>query len=238
MKLFLLLIILYPFNASAFKFSPMSLTITPANNERSAMVYLENDSNAPIAIQMSVAKRLMDKSGKEENPEETDDVDLYPSQLIIPAFEKKSVKVSWIGKELGLSEKAFRIIAEQLPIELDSKINKKKGNVKILLRYVGALYISPIKTQSSVNLLKFSLKENKLNFVFENKGTKHQVLGNLKLTFSKEKQKTIEMKSIELKNFSGENILANSEREFILARDGKLQKVDDTFQVKFNFEQD
>jgi fimbrial chaperone protein len=222
----------------------MSLTINPESGSNSSIVFLENDSSQPIAIQMSVNKRLMDRSGKEEMPEELEQLQIFPNQLIIPPFEKKSVKVTWIGKsgkensnEKNI-EKAFRIIAEQLPIDLEKEKKRKRGNVKILLRYVGALYVDLGKTQSEVQLKKFTTTKKELNFIIENKGSKHQVLSNLKLVFIKKGNPDIQIDSKDLKNFAGENILAQSERDFILLKDKKLESIDESYQVKLNFDQD
>jgi fimbrial chaperone protein len=218
----------------------MSLTLNPESGSNSSIVFLENDSSQPIAIQMSVNKRLMDRSGKEEMPEELELLQIFPNQLIIPPFEKKSVKVTWMGKTVTEKniEKAFRIIAEQLPIDLEKEKKRKRGNVKILLRYVGALYVDLGKTQSDVQLKKFTATKKELNFIIENKGSKHQVLSNLKLVFIKKGNPDIQIDSKDLKNFAGENILAQSERDFILLKDKKLELIDESYQVKLNFDQD
>lgn len=234
---FLILFFIISFNAFAFKYTPMSLTLENKNGQNAALVYLENDSNAPIAIQLTVTKRIMKIDGSEDQPEELNDIDVYPNQMIIQPFEKKSVKVSYKGSEFDGPEKAFRIIAEQLPIDLEKNNKKKKGNVKILLRYVGALYVDNGKTESKIELKSFTATEKILKLNLENTGTKHQVLGNLKLQFIKGKNK-IELASNELKNFSGENILPKMEREFVLPKNEKLKIVDSSYEVKFKFDQD
>lgn len=75
-------------NAYAFKFSPMSITINPNSGERSTVAYLENDSSSPIAIQITLARREMDVNGNETYPEANDELQAYPSQMIIPPYEK------------------------------------------------------------------------------------------------------------------------------------------------------
>ena len=86
--------IAFSLSTLAFKFSPMSQTLNPAKDKNSIFV-LENDSNEPIAVQMTIAKRLMDIHGKEIQEEEKKAVTIYPDQLIVPPGEKRSIKVSW-----------------------------------------------------------------------------------------------------------------------------------------------
>jgi fimbrial chaperone protein len=215
----------------------MSITINPVDGERSGIVFLENDSSSPIAIQLTLAKRVMDKFGNESYPEETSDLEAYPTQLIIPAFEKKSVKITFTGKEVGSVERAYRIIAEQLPIEVE-KNKKKKMNVKILLRYIAALYIDNGKSEPNILVDNFSVMKNELVFKIKNTGSKHQVLTNLSLLFKKEKEKDILVEAKELKNFSGENILPNSEREFVLPIKSSLSKITNDYKVELKFEKD
>jgi fimbrial chaperone protein len=238
MKLLAFVLFLLISNAVfAFKYSPMSLTLTPNDGLKSSNVFLENDSSSPIAIQLSLAKRIMDLNGKEENPEELENLDAYPNQLIIPAFEKRSVKISWQGKSLGKEELSFRVIAEQLPLDVD-KTNKKKGNVKILLKYIGALYVDPGNCQSKVELVKFNVLEKKIVFEFENTGSKHQVITNLKLVISKKNEKDIILEAKSLKNFTGENILPKSKRVFEIEKDETLKKIDSAYKVSFSFDQE
>jgi fimbrial chaperone protein len=224
-------------NAYAFKFSPMSITINPSSGERSTVAYLENDSSSPIAIQITLARREMDVNGNETYPEANDELQAYPSQMIIPPYEKKSVKVTYTGKEIGEVEKAFRIISEQLPIEVDKKV-KKKTNVKILLKYIAALYVENGKTEANVKLNAWRIQNKEIELSIKNDGNKHQVLTNLSIVFSKDGEKIIIIEPKDLKNISGENILAKSERIFKIPLTSNLNKIDAKFKVELKFEKD
>ena len=236
MKIFLLCL-LFSTQVFAFKFTPMSVSISANEGDRHTIVYLENDSSSPIAIQMTLAKRVMNQYGEETYPEENNELSIYPAQLIIPPYEKRSVKVSYNGPKTIEAEKAFRIIAEQLPIEVE-KTKKKKTNVKILLRYIAALYIDNDNTQSQIELSKFETSKNDITFYVKNSGTKHQVLSNLKLRISKKNEKAFEINSVDLKNFSGENVLANQERIFKLPLNNELKKITKDHLVELKFEKD
>ena len=225
-------------NTYAFKFSPMSATINYKAQENTTLFYLENDSELPIAIQVSIATRDMDIRGAEKNTVVKDIFSFYPAQIIIPANEKRSVKVSYMGKEKPQKELAYRLIAEQLPIELE-KSKKNKKSIKVLLRYVAALYVSDEDFKSDVVVKKLSLDEKSIVLNLENKGMKHQVLSDLNLKFVNEKSdKETFFTAEELKGFSGENILANTERQFNFPKKGKFLSIHPSDKVKISFDKD
>lgn len=233
--LVLILVVTFSINSYAFKFSPMSATISTEEKKNSTLFYLENDSNQAIAVTASVFKREMDKNGIENNTPVGEELSIYPTQLIIPPNEKRSVKVTWVSKESLKSESAYRFIAEQLPIDIE-KTQSKKASIKVLLRYVAALYVSSDEFTSELILQKIVKKEKDLFFYFKNTGKKHQVLANLSMKIDGSKK--IDLSQEDLKGISGENILALSERIFKIPIHGKLNDFNPTDKVKLNFEKD
>ncbi len=233
--LFALFSLFISFNSYAFKFSPMSTSIGIKGTKNSALFYLENDSEQPIAVTASLLKRQMNAEGVETNEKIGDELSIYPSQLIIPPNEKRSVKVTWVGKTVPTTELSYRLVAEQLPIELD-KNKKQKASIKVLLRYVAALYVEAEDYSSDVSLKKMDVTDKNISFVLENKGKKHQVLSNLEMKVTG--KKSIELKAEDLKGMTGENILAMSERIFKFERVGKFKEIQLSDKVKINFEKD
>lgn len=222
----------------AFKFSPMSATLNYKPNENTSLFYLENDSTLPIAIQISIATRTMDINGIEKNIDVKNDFDFYPSQVIIPANEKRSVKVTYLGKTRPQNEIAYRLIAEQLPIDLE-KSKKNKKSIKVLLRYVAALYVSDDDFKSDIEVKSILVTDKNVSVTLDNKGTKHQVLSDLKLNFLNDKlKKEIMITQEDLKGASGENILAKSERIFSFVKKGNFLNIQQTDKVKVSFDKD
>lgn len=230
-----LLCLFISFNSYAFKFSPMSTSVGTKEKTNSTLFYLENDSDQPIAVTASVLKREMSVEGVETNKKISNEFTVYPTQLIIPPNEKRSVKVTWAGKTALEKEEAYRLVAEQLPIELD-KNKKKKASIKVLLRYVAALYVEPEGLSSEVELKKLEVDDKDVILTIENKGKKHQVLADLTLKFSGKKD--IVLEGDELKGMTGENILAQSERIFRFPKAGKFKDIQATDKVKINFDKD
>lgn len=231
-----LLVMLFNSNIYAFKFSPMSAIIKTKGNESSALFALENDTDQPIAIQISLAKREMDINGLETNPKIDNALSVYPTQLIIPAHEKRSAKVFWTGKEVPTKEIACRLIAEQLPIDLE-KSKTKKAAIKVLLRYVAALYIQNEDYSSDVNIKSIKFSGKNILIEAQNNGKRHQVLTNLNLQFT-HNGKSIILNPNELKGITGENILSESTRIFSLPREGKFLEIDPSDSIKIKFDND
>lgn len=230
--------LIFSLNSYAFKFSPMSATIGVSAKNNSALFYLENDSDRPIAVQVSLAQRNMDINGTESNLKISDELIIYPSQLIIPANEKRSTKVSWSGKEIPAKELAYRLIAEQLPIELEQN-KSKKVSIKVLLRYVAALYVSADDYNSSISIEGVRTADKRVFLEVSNSGKEHQVLINLNLKFINDKsKKEILFLAEDLKGMSGENILADSKRIFSFPQTGKFAEISSSDKVKINFDKD
>jgi fimbrial chaperone protein len=210
----------------------MSTSINFKSNENTTLFNLENDSEQSIAIQVSIATREMDNKGLEKNNVVKNDFTFYPSQLIIPPNEKRSVKVTYLGKEKPTTELAYRLIAEQLPIDLE-KNKKNKKTLKVLLRYVAALYVTTDDMKSDVIVKNLNIDNKNIALTLQNKGNKHQILADLNLAFNKTK-----FTAVELKGASGENILANSERIFSFPKNGKFLNIQQTDKVNISFDKD
>ena len=222
-------------NSYAFKFSPMSTAIGISANKNSTLFYLENDSDQAIAVTATLLKREMNIEGVETNQKIDGELMVYPSQLIIPPNEKRSVKVTWVGKVAPTSELAYRLVAEQLPIELD-KNKKQKASIKVLLRYVAALYVQADDYNSEVSLKKIEVDEKNVSFLISNSGKKHQVLANLTMKIAGKKD--LELTAEELKGMTGENVLASTERVFKFSKTGKFKDIQATDKVKISFDKE
>ena len=210
-NLLIVFLLMFSFSSFAFKLIPMNFSIEGGGKNNTALFTVQNDSDSSMAVQLEVRKRIMDIKGKETQPE-TEDFLIFPDQLILAPKKRRVVKVKWLKGEVKDIERSYRLIAEQLPINLKKK---KKGNtdIKILLRYVAALYISPQEGKSKIIIEKqlASKKSHSIDFTVHNIGKVHEVLTKTKIFLSQEGKK-IELKN--LKSISGENILAGQKRLF------------------------
>lgn len=214
-----LLLVPFYFLITGFSLTPMSHVIELDANQKQAQFLLDNPTNEPMAVEISLRDRIQKEDGTEDTPV-TKVLAAFPPQLIIPPEEKRTVRVQWLG-EKPKSELAFRVVAEQLPLQVDGK--KKKGSgIKMLLKYVAALYVNPGETEANVQITEV-IPGSPLQLVVENKGSKHKLLTNAVLTLSHGKEK-LQLKGDDLKGLAGENVLAGSRRIFKIPAQAKVTK--------------
>lgn len=196
---------------TSFAFSPMSQTIDLGDKVKQVQYLIDNPTSEPMAVEIALKERIQKQDGTEDTPV-TKDLAAFPPQLIVPPKEKRSIRVTYIGATPP-SEKAYRVIAEQLPLDVDGKKRKGSG-IKMLLKYVAALYVNPGDT---VPVLSVTVLENKdgLKLAVENKGTMHAPLTKATLTLVKGDKK-VTLKGDQLKGLAGENILAGVKRHFTI----------------------
>lgn len=230
----ILLILLYTNQLFAYQLSPMSFTFSPKIS--SHYFVISNDSDKKEAIQITIAKRVMDLSGNEKHPEIEDVFMVYPDQLILKPNERRKIKVQRLSKNTPEIEQAYRLITEQLPINLKKKSDRKvKTSINLLLRYIASVYIAPMSPKKSFKLVKTIVKNNKLNLTIKNSGNTHILLKELKVKLSS-LGANYTYSAKELKSMKGENILAGNSRKFILPFPKKMHKT--KYKVGINFDMD
>lgn len=224
----LLLILIFPF-IFGFTLSPMSHSINLDENEKQAQFFVENPSSEPIAIQITLTTRQQKEDGSEEN-KETDELAAFPPQLIVPPKEKRSIRVTYKGTKPEF-EKSYRLIAEQLPVDV-KKAKKKGSGIKMLLKYVAALYVDPGDTKYDVQVQAIKRDGKSLKVTIENRGTTHAPMLRPELTLEKGDKKIV-LKEKALKGLVGENILAKTKRTFTIPDN---PQVDSSFTGKLRIE--
>src|SRR5437764_2764311 len=128
--------------AFAFKISPFNADMAPAGPGARLDYLVENESSDPTAVQIGVVRREQAKDGTETLVQADDQFLIFPAQLILLPKEKRTVRVQWLGPVKPQKELAYRIVAEQLPVDL-GKASEAKNNLRMLVRYLTALYIVP-----------------------------------------------------------------------------------------------
>ena len=215
---------------ATFQFSPMLANFAPSGQKSNQSFVVRNTGKKATAIQIRMVKREMDLDGKEINTDADDDFILYPPQMLVKAGESQTVRVTWVGDASPAKELSYRIIAEQLPIDL-TEITQTQGNttvsIKVLFQYMGSVYIVPPNVAANVSLenavcqvetSKDGKKENKLQLTFANQGTAHALLSNLRLSLAPigKESNPIKLEAKQLTGVNGENMLAGSKRRFSL----------------------
>ena len=202
----------------AFKLTPIYATFAPEGREATRIFQVDNPGDSKIAVQISMAHRKVDLDGKEDLPKADKSFQLYPSHLILQPGQRRNIRVSWIGSKKPDRELTSRIIAEQLPVKGLSEKKKKGAFIKILMRYIGSVYVEPQGVKAKIEIEKWKLIEGeKLSLVIYNSGSKHQLLREPELRIKvNDGAKSVEHKTEVIKELNGQNILAAGRRRFIV----------------------
>ncbi len=209
-------------DASALKFVPFVQEFAPRGPNSKKVYRIENDGPEQVAIQVSMVHRTMKIDGTEDLIEAEDDFIVFPPQLVLEPGESRTVRVQWLGDPDPKIELAYRIIAEQLPVDFGN--NSTAGShVTLLVRYEGAVYIAPKGVASDVALESAEAKRGadgsrKLVLTVQNKGNAHTLLRNLSLNVrSRADGSQTTIPGEKLDGMRGENVLAGHRRRFELA---------------------
>jgi fimbrial chaperone protein len=224
--------------ANAFRFSPFRAKFDPSGDGANQLFTVENNTDEPASVQLRIATREVDVDGGEKNVDADKDFMIYPAQMVLEPHATRSVRVQWAGDANLKEEKAYRIIAEQLPVNLD-KEKPKTSAVKFLVTYRGALFVTPPGLAQDVTVDFVGETNNAsgkkmLEIVLHNRGTQHALLRNLKLNIKDDKGNVITLSGEDaLKGITGEGILAGHRRQFLMPwpkdLNGKPVHIDFTF---------
>lgn len=206
--------------ASAFKISPFKMSLRVGADGGTAMLKIENSAPEPVAVQVRAVTWRIDPSGAEENKDASSDFIIFPSQLVLGPRETKSVRLQYKGENPGASEKAYRIIAEQLPVNLKD-VPEGKAGVRLLLTFKAALYVSGAEVKSDIVLRQISRQpDGRYRLNIENKGTGHGIIKSPELTLHLPGGAEKKIAPKDLRVLEGQNIQAGASRVIDLALPG------------------
>lgn len=215
--------LLFSLPALALKISPFSAEMGPTGARAKLDYVLENETSEPTAVQISMVKRVQAEDGSETLPSADDDFVVFPTQLILLPKEKRTVRVQWLGAVAPEKELAFRLIAEQLPVNL--KPGESRNDLQLLVKYQTALYIVPsgVHAVAARDLVvqraepvRDAHGHETLEVYVANHGPAHIQLRNVQITATSSGDgKSVTLSSQRLAgSMLGENVLAGLVRHF------------------------
>ena len=204
-------LLLTTFSANALQMTPLSLVLKPSGGGAKQSVRVTNESNKPIAVQFSVTTRQQINNKEVRTPADKDFM-IYPPQTIIPAKTTQKVRVEWLGAGNMQKEQAYRLIAEQVHVSLDTQ---KQTGINMLMTLINGLYVQPNGTKSNVQVKAVQRHGNQLAVTLTNTGTRHQILRFATLNL-KNGEKVLTLKGKTLQGIEGNNVLAVSTKRFLI----------------------
>lgn len=229
MKKLMYLCLLMVFGAAnlfAFQFSPLTQEFDSSGPGSAKTYTIVNDSDQPIALQISALTRSQDaKNGDEINTPASNYFTIVHPKTIVQPQSSEIVRVLYKGPSSVSSELAFRIRAEQLPYSL-GKNDNNNSMFNFLYVYTTSAYVTPANIVENVIVRKVApstkieqvkdadgnLSDNTVDTMavtLSNMGTVHQSLSDVTLIVSDSTGKTVKLEGAEqLSGLLATNVLA------------------------------
>ena len=197
----------------AFQFSPLEETFQPSGENSQKTYTIVNDSDDQIAISLSVLQRDQDSEGNEVRSDASSEFLISPSKVIVNPQSTYVVRVKYRGPSTVTVEKAYRLMAEQVPYSL-GKSQTTQSMFNFLYVYATSLYVTPSETKVQIDIssvkARIDAEGNKvMDVTIRNRGNVHQILLDAVLTVSDSKGNKIVLdRGEELSGIDATNILA------------------------------
>lgn len=217
---------------SAFTLQPISQEFSTSGAESSRVFQVHNPGSQPVAMRLEMLQRLVDEDGTETNPSARQSFAVFPTQFVLEPGQRRNIRVRYTGPENLEREQSFRLLAEQLPVDLtgsdqdtqsgtaSSSGRPGQGSIQIMFRYLASVFVVPpnaAEPEPSVSLLeRVSGDDSGLLLRFENTGGRHVILRDLELELGLENGARERIASDRLPGIQGENLLAGSSRTHFL----------------------
>jgi fimbrial chaperone protein len=207
-------------HAAALRLTPFVAEMAPSGEGATQLFRVLNETDETVAIQLSTWRRSLDREGAESRVDAEDEFSVYPPQFVLGPRETRSVRVQFLGPSAPTQELAYRLIAEQLPVDLD-KTPRRGARMRLLLKYEGALYIVPPGAKPDLRLASAQPAtgadgKRRLELVFANRGSKHALLQDIALELADAGGRRVRLDLDTLEGVGGENVLAGAERRFLV----------------------
>ncbi len=217
-----LLLVLFALPAYGFNFSPIVADFEPSGPGARQTFRLTNPNADSIPVEITVFERRMTVDGQDVL-EPSDDFVVFPTQAILAAESSRVVRVQYVGPADINTEKAYRIIAEQLPVDLEA-LEEGTARLNLLFRYVGSMYVVPTNAASDVVIESVERVDVEgilsLAIVLHNHGNAHAILEDLVVELSTRPfastDGVVRLDGDELEGMRNQNVLAGHTRRFVL----------------------
>jgi len=218
--------------ACAFTLTPISATLEPKGAGATATFRLENESSNRMAFQVRITTREPDEAGNEIQSPVTNLFVVFPPQGILGPGQKQSVRVMWKGTPDPTQELAYRIVAEQLPVDFHVERSPERAQsfIQMLIQYKGTVYVRPKSARPRLEVIGLTRStgttSNVYALVITNSGSAHQGLRGPVLSITDTPPHQVDIPANQLPTVAGENVLAHHARRFQVILPPNLTKQD------------
>ena len=220
----------------AYQFSPLNVTFEPSGGGSAKVYTIVNDSDSAIAIEVSAVKRSITIDGEEYNEDASQYFTIQPSKMIINPQSTQLVRVQYRGPRTVTEELSFRIISEQIPYSTGAKSEGEGQMISFLFVYSTSAYVQPGKIVEKVETTASINEDGKLEIVFTNKGSVHQLLNDLSVTIKGNNGSTYTWTDEDMGSIKGSNLLCGASLRIVMDVPSALSGAKSfTPEIKYNY---
>ena len=237
-RLFALLFLLAFMSLALFAYQlyPLNITFEPSGGGSAKVYTIVNDSDSAIAIEVSAVKRSITIDGEEYNEDASQYFTIQPSKMIINPQSTQLVRVQYRGPRTVTEELSFRIISEQIPYSTGAKSEGEGQMISFLFVYSTSAYVQPGKIVEKVETTASINEDGKLEIVFTNKGSVHQLLNDLSVTIKGNNGSNYTLTDEDMGAIKGSNLLCGASLRIVMDVPSALSGAKSfTPEIKYNY---
>jgi fimbrial chaperone protein len=189
----------------------------PAGRGSTQTFRLENTGTQPAAVEISIHALDITPEGEERRTPAEGAFSVFPPQVVLPPRGTQVLRVQWRGPPQLERELVYRLIAEQLPVELQKR-EQTGARINLLLRYEAILYVAPKGAKGELRLVstEAATRDGKpaLAITIENRGNAHARLVDPKLELTAGTGQKVNLGPRDLEELAGVSVLAGKTRRF------------------------
>ena len=220
----------------AYQFSPLNVTFEPSGGGSAKVYTIVNDSDSAIAIEVSAVKRSITIDGEEYNEDASQYFTIQPSKMIINPQSTQLVRVQYRGPRTVTEELSFRIISEQIPYSTGANSEGEGQMISFLFVYSTSAYVQPGKIVEKVETTASINEDEKLEIVFTNKGSVHQLLNDLSVTIKGNNGSNYTLTDEDMGAIKGSNLLCGASLRIVMDVPSALSGAKSfTPEIKYNY---
>lgn len=236
--------LLLPTLTFGFSVRPSMAELDPGGGAATILFRLQNPSDVPKAIEVSVAIPEMDENGVETLRLGAGEADflVLPQQVILPPKSRRTVKAVYVA-DPPERELTYRIIFEESPVEMQdpdvAPANPDEARIalKLALRYVTRIWVGPSELTPEIDVASFAPVEEGIAVRLLNRGGKHAYLTEPSLEVEWSNGRTWEAPAEILKPMRGQALLADFERVFRLPWRPEYGEIADIEEIRFSLQE-
>ena len=213
---FMLVLALLPMSLMAYQLSPLNATYDPTGAGSAKVYTIINDSDSPIAIEVSAMKRSIDIDGNEYTEDASPYFTIQPAKMIIRPQATQLVRVQYRGPQALTQEQSFRIIAEQIAMPQSAQEQTSGQMISFLFVYSTSAYVRPSRIIESISSEAYINDEGRLEVMIHNTGSVHQLLNDIAITVTSSEGDSYAFTESDLESITGSNLLTDSSRRVII----------------------